>query len=204
MPSAGAPPHCRGQNRAWPRARARQHGDGGKAAHGPKPVHMTTDVMPIVRRKHVTFWIAAASGSRITIDLRALTRGYDKDAIRRLTGFPSSAMVDKPSVPRTVGAPCPIRFSIPPRPAATELLRRIGSRSSFSAAALSDHAALSRSCTPISTPMLWRYLTGQRVERIVRPLDAISPAVPHGGDRGRGSALLRAWRDRLDRIAQGD
>lgn len=32
--------------------------------------------------------------------------------------------------------------------------------------------------TPISTPMLWRYLTGQRVERIVRPLEAISPAVP--------------------------
>ena len=25
--------------------------------------------------------------------------------------------------------------------------------------------------TPISTPMLWRYLTGQRVERIVRPLE---------------------------------
>lgn len=32
--------------------------------------------------------------------------------------------------------------------------------------------------TPISTPMLWRTLTGQRVERIVRPLEAISPAVP--------------------------
>src|SRR3990170_4275275 len=32
--------------------------------------------------------------------------------------------------------------------------------------------------TPISTPMLWRALTGQRVERIVRPLDQISPAVP--------------------------
>lgn len=32
--------------------------------------------------------------------------------------------------------------------------------------------------TPISTPMLWRYLTGQRVERIVRPLEAISPTVP--------------------------
>src|SRR4051794_28273745 len=32
--------------------------------------------------------------------------------------------------------------------------------------------------TPISTPMLWRYATGQRVVRIVMPLDAISPAVP--------------------------
>ncbi len=32
--------------------------------------------------------------------------------------------------------------------------------------------------TPISTPMLWRYVTGQRVVRIVMPLDSISPAVP--------------------------
>jgi monofunctional glycosyltransferase len=32
--------------------------------------------------------------------------------------------------------------------------------------------------TPPSTPMLWRTLTGQRVERIVRPLEQISPAVP--------------------------
>ena len=32
--------------------------------------------------------------------------------------------------------------------------------------------------TPISTPMLWRTLTGQRVVRITMPLDAISPAVP--------------------------
>jgi monofunctional glycosyltransferase len=32
--------------------------------------------------------------------------------------------------------------------------------------------------TPPSTPMLWRYATGQRVTRIVMPLDAISPTVP--------------------------
>jgi monofunctional biosynthetic peptidoglycan transglycosylase len=32
--------------------------------------------------------------------------------------------------------------------------------------------------TPPSTPMLWRYMTGQRVVRIVTPLEAISPAVP--------------------------
>jgi monofunctional glycosyltransferase len=32
--------------------------------------------------------------------------------------------------------------------------------------------------TPVSTPMLWRYATGQRVVRIVTPLDAISPTVP--------------------------
>ena len=31
---------------------------------------------------------------------------------------------------------------------------------------------------PVSTPMLWRSLTGQRVERIFVPLSAISPALP--------------------------
>ena len=37
---------------------------------------------------------------------------------------------------------------------------------------------LYRFVTPVSTPMLWRYATGQRVVRIVTPLDAIAPTVP--------------------------
>jgi len=32
--------------------------------------------------------------------------------------------------------------------------------------------------TPVSTPMLWRYLTGQPVTRIVRPLSEIAPVLP--------------------------
>lgn len=32
--------------------------------------------------------------------------------------------------------------------------------------------------TPVSTPMLWRYLTLQLVTRIIRPLDAIAPVLP--------------------------
>lgn len=31
---------------------------------------------------------------------------------------------------------------------------------------------------PVSTPMLWRYLTGQPVTRIYRPLDEIAPVLP--------------------------
>jgi monofunctional biosynthetic peptidoglycan transglycosylase len=31
---------------------------------------------------------------------------------------------------------------------------------------------------PVSTPMLWRWATGARVERIVTPLDRIAPALP--------------------------
>jgi len=31
---------------------------------------------------------------------------------------------------------------------------------------------------PVSTPMLWRWLTGARVERIVVPLDRIAPVLP--------------------------
>jgi monofunctional glycosyltransferase len=31
---------------------------------------------------------------------------------------------------------------------------------------------------PVSTPMLWRWATGQRVERIVVPLKAIAPSLP--------------------------
>lgn len=33
--------------------------------------------------------------------------------------------------------------------------------------------------TPISMPMLWRYVTGQRVVRTVVPLEVISPTVPY-------------------------
>jgi monofunctional biosynthetic peptidoglycan transglycosylase len=39
-------------------------------------------------------------------------------------------------------------------------------------------APLYRFITPISTPMLWRYATGQRVVRIVTPLESISAALP--------------------------
>jgi monofunctional biosynthetic peptidoglycan transglycosylase len=39
-------------------------------------------------------------------------------------------------------------------------------------------APLYRFGNPISTPMLWRYLTGRRVERIFVPLSQISPALP--------------------------
>lgn len=39
-------------------------------------------------------------------------------------------------------------------------------------------APLYRFGNPVSTPMLWRYLTGQRVERTFVPLSQISPALP--------------------------
>src|SRR5580704_849324 len=39
-------------------------------------------------------------------------------------------------------------------------------------------APLYRFVQPVSTPMLWRWATGARVERIVVPLDRISPALP--------------------------
>ena len=35
-----------------------------------------------------------------------------------------------------------------------------------------------RFIAPVSTPMLWRWATGERVERIVVPLSRISPALP--------------------------
>ncbi len=35
-----------------------------------------------------------------------------------------------------------------------------------------------RSIDPVSTPMLWRWATGQRVQRIVVPLSRIAPALP--------------------------
>lgn len=39
-------------------------------------------------------------------------------------------------------------------------------------------APLYRFVQPVSTPMLWRWARGARVERIVVPLDRISPALP--------------------------
>ncbi len=39
-------------------------------------------------------------------------------------------------------------------------------------------APLYRVVNPVSTLMLWRWMTGQRVERIVVPLDRISPILP--------------------------
>jgi len=37
---------------------------------------------------------------------------------------------------------------------------------------------LYRFVQPVSTPMMWRWLTGQRVERVVVPLGRIAPALP--------------------------
>jgi monofunctional glycosyltransferase len=39
-------------------------------------------------------------------------------------------------------------------------------------------APLYRVVMPVSTPMLWRWLTGQRVERIKTPLEQMGPVVP--------------------------
>jgi monofunctional glycosyltransferase len=39
-------------------------------------------------------------------------------------------------------------------------------------------APLYRFVDPVSTPMLWRWATGQRVQRIVVTLDRVSPALP--------------------------
>ena len=39
-------------------------------------------------------------------------------------------------------------------------------------------APLYRSVDPVSTPMLWRWATGARVERVVVPLGRIAPALP--------------------------
>jgi len=39
-------------------------------------------------------------------------------------------------------------------------------------------APLYRFINPVSTPMVWRWLTGQRVERVVVPLRRIAPALP--------------------------
>ena len=62
---------------------------------------------------------------------------------------------------------------------------------------------------PVSTPMLWRWMTGARVERIVVPLTRIAPALPlavivaedgsfcsnHGIDLG---AMREAWKEADD------
>ena len=39
-------------------------------------------------------------------------------------------------------------------------------------------APLYRIIDPVSTPMLWRWAIGARVERVWVPLDRISPALP--------------------------
>src|SRR4051794_22769978 len=39
-------------------------------------------------------------------------------------------------------------------------------------------AVLYRVVTPVSTPMLWRWITGQRVERIFVPLGMMQPSLP--------------------------
>jgi len=39
-------------------------------------------------------------------------------------------------------------------------------------------APLYRFVQPVSTPMMWRWLTGQRVERVVEPLGRMAPALP--------------------------
>jgi len=69
-------------------------------------------------------------------------------------------------------------FNPAPRRTPPSLLRRIGYTVLVLLLLPYLIAPLYLFVTPISTPMLWRYLTGQRVERIVRPLEAISPAVP--------------------------
>ena len=58
--------------------------------------------------------------------------------------------------------------------------------------------------TPVSTPMLWRYATGQRVVRIVTPLDAISPAVPVAVIAAEDQRYCLHRRHRLGQIAPGD
>ena len=40
-------------------------------------------------------------------------------------------------------------------------------------------APVYRFVDPVSTPMLWRWVIGARVERVWLPLDRISPALPH-------------------------
>jgi monofunctional biosynthetic peptidoglycan transglycosylase len=69
-------------------------------------------------------------------------------------------------------------FKPAPPPKQPSLLRRIGYAILVLLLLPYLIAPLYLFITPISTPMLWRYLTGQRVERIVRPLETISPAVP--------------------------
>jgi len=69
-------------------------------------------------------------------------------------------------------------INLAPQPQRSSLLRRIGYAILIVLLLPYLIAPLYLFITPISTPMLWRYLTGQRVVRIIMPLDAISPAVP--------------------------
>ena len=69
---------------------------------------------------------------------------------------------------------------------------------------------------PVSTPMVWRYLTGQPVTRIYRPLDEIAPVLPrtviasedarfcsHRGVDWRGLRELLSEADDLDDLRGG-
>ena len=56
---------------------------------------------------------------------------------------------------------------------------------------------------PVSTVMLWRWLTGARVERSWVPIGQMAPVAAALGDRLRGRAVLRPSRHRLARPARG-
>jgi monofunctional biosynthetic peptidoglycan transglycosylase len=68
-------------------------------------------------------------------------------------------------------------FNSTPRPARPRLLRRLGIALIVLLLLPYVITPLYLFITPVSTPMLWRYATGQRVVRIVTPLDSISSAV---------------------------
>lgn len=68
-------------------------------------------------------------------------------------------------------------FNSAPRRPRPRLLRRIGIAVLVLLLLPYLIAPLYLFITPISTPMLWRYATGQRVVRIVTPLESISPAL---------------------------
>ncbi len=62
--------------------------------------------------------------------------------------------------------------------------------------------------TPVSTPMLWRYLTGQPVTRIYRSLDEIAPVLPRtviGSEDSRFCAHRGVdWRGLKDLLREAD
>jgi len=69
-------------------------------------------------------------------------------------------------------------FNSAPRPTRPRLLRRLGIAVLILLLLPYLVTPLYLFLTPISTPMLWRYATGQRVVRIVTPLESTSAAVP--------------------------
>ena len=56
---------------------------------------------------------------------------------------------------------------------------------------------------PVSTPMLWRWATGARVERVWLPLDRISPALPLAVIGAEDGTFLPQSRHRPRRHARG-